>query len=277
MDGPIITWSTIIPDKDDLCEIFLGTVPNKFQGGQIDMKWSEINFKELPKDVPDVVGTTPSRLQKMQTTELGISRVVIGVVVATISTSPSERPLYVPIAELCGTTRAARRYTVVVLDQCSKAKYVGREGAIDSVRDGGDSRIGSGDATVWDRILTHLRAFYLIGHDDLFSVHALVQSYWQTISTDVDVNVKANVDSDADACTDTDGNTNTVINAHINFDVFEFCDVVRLFIGSVINTHRVVVLSRTTSHLSMEEGDRDEAESRDEDEDDGGDEDEYEG
>ncbi|MBA0825834.1 hypothetical protein Goarm_010748, partial [Gossypium armourianum] len=39
----------------DLCETFLGKVPNKFQGGHIDMKWLENNFKELLKDATNVV------------------------------------------------------------------------------------------------------------------------------------------------------------------------------------------------------------------------------
>ncbi|KAK5774494.1 hypothetical protein PVK06_042349 [Gossypium arboreum] len=39
----------------DLCKAFLGKVPNKFQGGWIDMKWLENNFKELSKDASDIV------------------------------------------------------------------------------------------------------------------------------------------------------------------------------------------------------------------------------
>ncbi|KAA3473978.1 serine/threonine-protein phosphatase 7 long form-like protein isoform X2 [Gossypium australe] len=50
-------------------------VLNKFQGGWIDMKWLENNFKNLPPNTTNVVATTPSRLQRMWMTELGISRV----------------------------------------------------------------------------------------------------------------------------------------------------------------------------------------------------------
>ncbi|MBA0687865.1 hypothetical protein Goari_005685, partial [Gossypium aridum] len=36
-----------------ICEAYLGKVPNKFQGGQIEMKCLEDNFKDLHKDATD--------------------------------------------------------------------------------------------------------------------------------------------------------------------------------------------------------------------------------
>ncbi|KAH1083524.1 hypothetical protein J1N35_023285 [Gossypium stocksii] len=55
VDGPVVTGSAVVPSKDDLCKTFLGKVPNKFQGGQIDMKWLETNFKYLPSNTSDIV------------------------------------------------------------------------------------------------------------------------------------------------------------------------------------------------------------------------------
>ncbi|KAH1114169.1 hypothetical protein J1N35_007547 [Gossypium stocksii] len=55
MDGSVVTGSTIIPNKVDLCEAFFGKVSNKFYGGQIDMKWLETNFKDLPKDASGII------------------------------------------------------------------------------------------------------------------------------------------------------------------------------------------------------------------------------
>ncbi|MBA0751905.1 hypothetical protein Gogos_000793 [Gossypium gossypioides] len=44
----------VVPGKEDLCKAFLGKVSRKFQGDQIDMKWLEDNFKDLPKDSTNV-------------------------------------------------------------------------------------------------------------------------------------------------------------------------------------------------------------------------------
>ncbi|MBA0660228.1 hypothetical protein Goklo_012270 [Gossypium klotzschianum] len=91
----------------------------------------------------------------------------MGEMAATISTSLSERPICVPIGdkvELRGTTRATERYLVVVrLTLGSRAgyhrmcpvkifghsKYVGHEGAADSLRDGGNAQIRLNNASVW--------------------------------------------------------------------------------------------------------------------------------
>ncbi|KAH1072006.1 hypothetical protein J1N35_024334 [Gossypium stocksii] len=54
VDGPIVTGAVVILGKEDLCEAFLGKVPNKFQGGRIEMKWLEDNFKYLLKDAIDI-------------------------------------------------------------------------------------------------------------------------------------------------------------------------------------------------------------------------------
>ncbi|KAH1097192.1 hypothetical protein J1N35_014113 [Gossypium stocksii] len=55
MDGLVITKLVVIPGKEDLCEVFLGNVSNKFQGAPIEMKWLETNFKKLPPNTIDVV------------------------------------------------------------------------------------------------------------------------------------------------------------------------------------------------------------------------------
>ncbi|KAA3453252.1 serine/threonine-protein phosphatase 7 long form-like protein [Gossypium australe] len=74
VDGPVIMGATIVPNKEDLCAALLGKVPNKFKGGQISMNWLDKNFQKLPPHTTKVANS-PSRLQRMQTTELGISRV----------------------------------------------------------------------------------------------------------------------------------------------------------------------------------------------------------
>ncbi|MBA0751892.1 hypothetical protein Gogos_000784 [Gossypium gossypioides] len=55
VDGPVVIGSVVVPSKKDLCEAFLGKVLRKFQGGQINMKWLEDNFKDLPLEATDVV------------------------------------------------------------------------------------------------------------------------------------------------------------------------------------------------------------------------------
>ncbi|MBA0731044.1 hypothetical protein Golax_020670 [Gossypium laxum] len=102
VDGPVVTGSAIVPDKKDLCEAFLWKVPNKFQGGQMDMKWLENNFKELPLNATDWLPTPAT---------------VMGVVATTISTFLSEQPLYILIgdkAELCRTIEVAQRYLATI-------------------------------------------------------------------------------------------------------------------------------------------------------------------
>ncbi|MBA0667951.1 hypothetical protein Goklo_000946 [Gossypium klotzschianum] len=55
VNGPVVTRLVVVPSKEDLCEAFLGKVLRKFQGGQVNMKWLEYNFKDLPPDAIDVV------------------------------------------------------------------------------------------------------------------------------------------------------------------------------------------------------------------------------
>ncbi|KAK5833445.1 hypothetical protein PVK06_017277 [Gossypium arboreum] len=55
VDVLVVTRSMVVPSKEDLYKAFLGKVPNKFQGGWIDMKWLETNFKYLPLNVSDVI------------------------------------------------------------------------------------------------------------------------------------------------------------------------------------------------------------------------------
>ncbi|KAH1107448.1 hypothetical protein J1N35_011216 [Gossypium stocksii] len=47
--------SAVISGSEDICKAFLGKMSNKFYNGRIDMKWLKTNFKDLPKDAPDVV------------------------------------------------------------------------------------------------------------------------------------------------------------------------------------------------------------------------------
>ncbi|KAA3470161.1 serine/threonine-protein phosphatase 7 long form-like protein isoform X1 [Gossypium australe] len=63
VDGSVVRGSVVFPDKQDLCKTILEKVPNKFQGCRIEMRW--FTYK---------VATTPSRLQRMWSTKLGINR-----------------------------------------------------------------------------------------------------------------------------------------------------------------------------------------------------------
>ncbi|KAH1031693.1 hypothetical protein J1N35_043867 [Gossypium stocksii] len=55
VDGSVIAGSVIIPGKEDFCTTLLGKVPNSFEGGWIQMKWLETNFKKLPLHVTYIV------------------------------------------------------------------------------------------------------------------------------------------------------------------------------------------------------------------------------
>ncbi|MBA0853816.1 hypothetical protein Goshw_022280 [Gossypium schwendimanii] len=90
VDGSLIMGLAFLPGKEDLCEAFLGKVLNKFQGGWIDMKWLENNFKNLPKDTNDI--------EKEQYVRAFILRLIE----------------VEPWVELYRTTRVARRYSTVV-------------------------------------------------------------------------------------------------------------------------------------------------------------------
>ncbi|KAH1129340.1 hypothetical protein J1N35_000718 [Gossypium stocksii] len=48
--GPVITGSTMIRGKVDLCTAMLGKAPNRFEGGRILANWLEKNFNKLPND-----------------------------------------------------------------------------------------------------------------------------------------------------------------------------------------------------------------------------------
>ncbi|MBA0814277.1 hypothetical protein Gohar_020117, partial [Gossypium harknessii] len=109
--GPVVMGAVVIPGKEDIYKAFLGKVLNKFQ---------------------DVNQWLPAPAAAMD------------VVVATIFTSPSKRPLYIPIgdnvepwAELCGTTRVARRYSIVVRSTLGSR-----------LCNGGDAQIGLSDVRV---------------------------------------------------------------------------------------------------------------------------------
>ncbi|MBA0625250.1 hypothetical protein Godav_010473 [Gossypium davidsonii] len=79
VDGPIVTGEAIILHKDDLCATLLGKVSNKFDGYWILMNWLAKNFEKF---LPHAI-------------ELSAFAAVVGMVATTISTSPSEQPIYV--------------------------------------------------------------------------------------------------------------------------------------------------------------------------------------
>ncbi|MBA0553981.1 hypothetical protein Golob_013117 [Gossypium lobatum] len=131
VDGSLIMGLAFLPGKEDLCEAFLGKVLNKFQGGWIDMKWLENNFKNLPKDTNDIKKEQYVRAFILRRLSWGST------VLATLYTESfraAERDkmpiggwlllllsLYIPInakvepwVELYRTTRVARRYSTIV-------------------------------------------------------------------------------------------------------------------------------------------------------------------
>ncbi|KAH1113847.1 hypothetical protein J1N35_007225 [Gossypium stocksii] len=69
--------------------------------------------------------------------------------------------------------------------------------------------------------------------------------FWGTFAPNI---LPLYVDVDADTCTYTDSDTKAVINAnieaHITADISGCCNDIWLFVDSVTNTHRAIVLSR---------------------------------
>ncbi|MBA0789455.1 hypothetical protein Gotri_027553 [Gossypium trilobum] len=103
VDGLVVTRLAVIPGKEDLCLTYLGKA-----------------------------ATTPSGFQIMRTTELGIGRVdqvvpkdvlVVGLVATTVSTSPSEPPIHVPI----GDKDAKVSLTVYAMVEMHKLNQVMRQ------------------------------------------------------------------------------------------------------------------------------------------------------
>ncbi|KAK5804029.1 hypothetical protein PVK06_031678 [Gossypium arboreum] len=71
VDDSAVTRSTVVRSKEDLCKTFLGKVSNKFYSHRINMKLLETNFKDLPKDAPNVI--------KEQNTRSFILRLIGGI------------------------------------------------------------------------------------------------------------------------------------------------------------------------------------------------------
>ncbi|MBA0705925.1 hypothetical protein Golax_018074 [Gossypium laxum] len=194
------------------------------------------------------------------------------------------------------------------------SEYVGREGAIDNLRDSGVSRIESRNAIIGENTIrrsptlgvVRWNAYPFVNH---FS-HRTQQPVWNPClssesgcgrtmgssltptdqplpmstphpSTNVpyilhlhaDVNVNANTDACTITDVDTDIDTIPVIDASVdalvNDDVSEIFDTIRLHIDNE---------AKRTTHSSTEkdDGDKDEVDGRDQDEDDGRDEEEHE-
>ncbi|KAK5839397.1 hypothetical protein PVK06_008177 [Gossypium arboreum] len=55
VDGVVITGVVVVLGKENLCEAFLGKLSNKFQGGWIEVKWLQGNFKDISSNTIDVV------------------------------------------------------------------------------------------------------------------------------------------------------------------------------------------------------------------------------
>ncbi|KAG8474236.1 hypothetical protein CXB51_033830 [Gossypium anomalum] len=192
MNGSVVIGSATIPDKEDLCEAFLGKVPNKFQDGWIDMKWLENNFKELPPNATDIVKEQYAQgfilrliegiLMLDKTQNLvhirwllhlvnfkECKRLIMGVVSATISTSPSEQSLYVltddklkdiwlPLDQHLEAEFEWILYADPDIIECVSSRnfghseYVRHECAIDCLCDDGYAQIELSDAAVQGKI-----------------------------------------------------------------------------------------------------------------------------
>ncbi|KAK5812235.1 hypothetical protein PVK06_027656 [Gossypium arboreum] len=116
VDGLVVMGSTIVPGKKGLCATFLGKVSNKFEGGRISMNLLETNFKELPWNSNGIV---------------------------------KEQYAQAFILRLIGSILILRYHRMRPSKNFGQSEYVGREGAVDSVRDGGNARIRSSVAIVW--------------------------------------------------------------------------------------------------------------------------------
>ncbi|KAK5846441.1 hypothetical protein PVK06_002729 [Gossypium arboreum] len=75
--GLVVTKSTIVPNKQDICAALLGKVPNSFEGVRIWMKWLETNFNKLPLHAIDVA--------KEQYTQAFIMRLIGGILMPNTS------------------------------------------------------------------------------------------------------------------------------------------------------------------------------------------------
>ncbi|KAK5771409.1 hypothetical protein PVK06_047612 [Gossypium arboreum] len=105
-----------------------------------------------------------------------------------------------------------------------------------------------------DKILTYSQTLFLITHDDLFGVHALVPTHRQAIfaigrgGPHPDIDADTNFEPNANTSTITNRNTDVVIyasiNAWVNVEVFGFWNIIWLFTNRVTNTHCAIILSR---------------------------------
>ncbi|MBA0694266.1 hypothetical protein Goari_004582 [Gossypium aridum] len=118
-------------DKEDLCDAFLGKVLNKFQDGQIKMKWLKDNFNKLDDHaialkkeqyalafIPRIIGgiLMPNKSSKFGTYKVSRAWWWLPFLCPRV-----DAPLYIPTgdkvkpwAELRGTTKATQKYPVVV-------------------------------------------------------------------------------------------------------------------------------------------------------------------
>ncbi|MBA0679538.1 hypothetical protein Goari_011299 [Gossypium aridum] len=111
VDRGVGTRLVIIPDKEDFCNTLLRKVSNKFQGGQIRIKWLEDNFSELNEHAIALEKEQLARTFILSLRHGGGYHFYIF----------KWTPLYIPTgdkvelwAELFGTTRATRRNLTII-------------------------------------------------------------------------------------------------------------------------------------------------------------------
>ncbi|KAH1114285.1 hypothetical protein J1N35_007663 [Gossypium stocksii] len=127
VNGSVITGSTIVPSKVDLCRAILGKVPNRFDGVQISINYLEDNFNKLLEYLTEEVIEQYAR-------EF-IMRLIGGILV------PDKSRNLVHVRWKHGLSH-------VELPEELKGD-VGRECVVDSVYDSGNARIKPGIVAVW--------------------------------------------------------------------------------------------------------------------------------
>ncbi|MBA0653528.1 hypothetical protein Goklo_020693, partial [Gossypium klotzschianum] len=217
VDGSIFTSSAIVLGKEDFYEAFLG--------------------RYIPKDAPDILVSDKSRnlLRCIRSCVRQRNRIKCQSVVAYSYCNhgpDGNYHFYVP--DYVGLPEQLEDIWLL-FDQQSEAEYVGREGVVDSVRDGGDARTGYSDAIVR---VEETNFVATVRHSSESYIY-----YW--CKRGVGNFVRRGHD-------DHPSNFDVIIDAQVIIDIFG-----------------------TTSHSNTEKGDRykDEVEGGDEDEDNGGDED----
>ncbi|KAK5846488.1 hypothetical protein PVK06_002778 [Gossypium arboreum] len=133
VDRSVITGFNIVSNKVTLCRSLLGNIPNKFKGGRILINWLKGNFDELLEDSKD---RTEEVIQ--QYARAYIIRLIGGILMLNKSQNLAHVRWLLHLVD----------FNVTNPRSVVQSADVGHKGAVDSVRDGGNSRNRPNVATV---------------------------------------------------------------------------------------------------------------------------------